>query len=115
MGTRILTNWCGDEGFVTKLGWRFVNDAPKDEQFNHFPAGFYRPTELLKVPYMQDRYANIHGFGDDAFITRGYVYDKYIGEDGGHYVDLICWCEDLDGNIGQEIPATVKLPSRSGK
>ena len=72
----------------------------------------HRPTELLKVPYMQDRYANIHGFGDDAFITRGYVYDKYIGEDGGHYVDLICWCEDLDGNIGQEIPATVKLPSR---
>ena len=40
------------------------------------------------------------------------MYDKYIGEDGGHYVDLICWCEDLDGNIGQEIPATVKLPSR---
>ena len=112
MGTRILTNWCGDQGFVTRLGWRFVNDAPKEAQFNHFPAGFYRPTELLKVPYMKDRYANIHGFGDDAFITRGYVYDKYIGEDGGHYVDLICWCEDLDGNIGQEIPATVKLPSR---
>lgn len=112
LGTRIITNWCGDAGFVTKLGWRFVNDAPKEEQFNHFPEGFYRPTELLKVPYMKDRYANIHGFGDDAFITRGYVYDKYIGEDGGHYVDLICWCEDLDGNIGQEIPATVKLPSR---
>ena len=112
MGTRILTNWCGDQGFVTRLGWRFVNDAPKEAQFNHFPAGFYRPTELLKVPYMKDRYANIHGFGDDAFITRGYVYDKYIGGDGGHYVDLICWCEDLDGNIGQEIPATVKLPSR---
>ena len=77
-----------------------------------YRAFFYRPTELLKVPYMKDRYANIHGFGDDAFITRGYVYDKYVGEDGGHYVDLICWCEDLDGNIGQEIPATVRLPSR---
>lgn len=112
LGTRLITNWCGDEGFVTKLGWRFVNDAPKEEQFNHFPEEFYRPTELLKVPYMKDRYANIHGYGDDTFITRGYVYDKYIGEDGGHYVDLICWCEDLDGNIGQEIPATVKLPSR---
>ncbi|MBE6992303.1 MAG: hypothetical protein E7430_06975 [Ruminococcaceae bacterium] len=115
LGTRLITNWCGDEGFVTKLGWRFVNDAPKEEQFNHFPEGFYRPTELLKVPYMKDRYANIHGYGDDAFITRGYVYDKYVGEDGGHYVDLICWCEDLDGNIGQEIPATVKLPSRGDK
>lgn len=112
LGSRILTNWCGDRGFVTRLGWRFVNDAPKEEQFNHFPADFYRPTELLKVPYMKDRFCNIHGYGDDAFITRGYVYDKYIGEDGGHYVDLICWCEDFDGNIGQEIPATVRLPSR---
>ena len=112
LNSRIITNWCGDAGFVTRLGWRFVNDAPKEKQFNHFPADFYRPTELLKVPYMKDRYCNIHGYGDDAFITRGYVYDKYIGEDGGHYVDLICWCEDFDGNIGQEIPATVKLPSR---
>lgn len=112
LSSRIITNWCGDDGFVTRLGWRFVNDAPKEKQFNHFPEGFYRPTELLKVPYMKDRYCNIHGYGDDAFITRGYVYDKYIGEDGGHYVDLICWCEDFDGNIGQEIPATVKLPSR---
>ena len=115
LGTRIITNWCGDEGFVTRLGWRFVNDAPKDQQFNHFPENCHRPTELLKVPYMKDRYANIHGYGDDTFITRGYVYDKYIGEDGGHYVDLICWCEDLDGNIGQEIPATVRLPSRESK
>lgn len=113
LNARIITNWCGDQGFVTKLGWRFVNDAPKEEQFNHFPADFYRPTELLKVPYMKDRYCNSHGYGDDAFITRGYVVDKYIGEDGGHYVDLICWCEDFDGNIGQEIPATVKLPSRA--
>ena len=112
LNSRIITNWCGDAGFVTKLGWRFVNDAPREKQFNHFPEDFYRPTELLKVPYMKDRYCNIHGYGDDAFITRGYVYDKYIGADGGHYVDLICWCEDFDGNIGQEIPATVKLPSR---
>lgn len=114
LGARIITNWCGDQGFVTRLGWRFVNDAPKDEQFNHFPAGFYRPTELLKVLYMKDRYCNSHGYGDDAYITHGYVYDKYICEDGGHYVDLICWCEDFDGNIAQEIPATVKLPSRNG-
>ena len=113
LNARIFTNWCGDQGFVTKLGWRFVNDAPKDQQYNHFPADFYRPTELLKVPYMKDRYANSHGYGDDAFITRAYVVDKYIGEDGGHYVDLIAWCEDFDGNIGQEIPATVKLPSRT--
>ena len=45
-------------------------------------------------------------------LTGGYRVVSNIGEDGGHYVDLICWCEDLDGNIGQEIPATVKLPSR---
>lgn len=112
LNARIITNWCGDQGFVTSLGWRFVNDAPKDEQFNHFPADFYRPTELLKVPYMKDRFCNSHGYGDDAYITRGYVHNKYIGADGGHYVDLICWCEDFDGNIAQEIPATVKLPSR---
>lgn len=114
LNSRIITNWCGDQGFVTRLGWRFVNDAPKEQQFNHFPADFYRPTELLKVPYMKDRYCNSHGYGDDAYITRGYVCDKYIGTDGGHYVDLICWCEDFDGNIAQEIPATVKLPSRNG-
>ncbi len=112
LGARIITNWCGDQGFVTSLGWRFVNDAPKEEQFNHFPADFYRPSELLKVPYMKDRFCNSHGYGDDAYITRGYVHNKYIGPDGGHYVDLICWCEDFDGNIAQEIPATVKLPSR---
>ena len=40
------------------------------------------------------------------------MYDKYIGEDEGHYVDLILWVEDFDGNIEQECPATVRLPSR---
>lgn len=113
LATRCLTNWCGDKGFVTRFGWRFVNDAEPEKQFNHFPAEYFRPTELLKVPYMKDRFANSHGMGYDAYITRGYVYDKYIGEDGGHYVDLILWVEDFDGNIEQECPATVRLPSRT--
>ena len=112
LATRMITNWCGDSGFVTKLGWRFVNDAKPEDQFNHFPADFYRPSELLKVPYMKDKFVNSHGQGYDAYITKGYVYDKYIGEDGGHYVDMICWVEDFDGNIEQEVPATIKLPSR---
>lgn len=108
---RMLTNWIGDNGFVSRVGWRFVNDIEPERQINKFPADSYRPSKLLLVPGMEGRFLNTHGQGYDAFVIHGYVYNKYADETG-HYADVICWAEDFDGNIAQECDCTVKLPSK---
>ena len=61
---------------------------------------------------MNDRYMEVHGCDGMASITRGYVTDKYT-RFGKHYIDLACWCEDIDGRIWCEGYGTIELPSRS--
>ena len=110
---RNVTNWAGDQGFITKLNWRMVNDFPPELQAQPFPEGFYRESYLLKVPELREKGAHIntHGMAPDCAITKGYVYDKYE-KDGQYYVDLACWCEDLDGNYHTECGITVCLPKK---
>ena len=69
---------------------------------------------LFKVPYLKEAgpFMNTHGIVGGTSISRVYVTDKYVGEDGGHYVDLTGWVKDLEGNIMQELAFTVLLPSR---
>ena len=111
---RMLTNWIGDDGMVSRIGWRLISEREKQDRCNMFPESYDRPSVLLKVPYLKEagKYLNVHGMVNDLVISRGYVYDKYI-KDGRHYVELACWCENLEGDIMQECPATVILPSRS--
>lgn len=110
---RMLTNWCGDEGFLSKIGWRIINNLPNDRQGNRFPENFYRPSYLLKVPFLKEagRYMNTHGQVPDTSISRGYVTDKYV-RDGNYCVELACWCEDIEGNIFAEALAEIILPKR---
>lgn len=110
---RMVTNWCGDAGFVSKVGWRMVNDMPPEDQFNHFPENYFRPSCLLKVPYLKEnsKFLNTHGKCPDCAICKGYVTDKYI-RDNQYFVELACWCEDMDGNIHTESSVEVKLPPR---
>ena len=110
---RNVTNWAGDLGFITKLNWRMVNDYEPELQAQPFPEGFYRESYLLKVPELKAKGAHIntHGMAPDCAITHGYVYDKYE-KDGLYYVDLACWCEDLDGNFHTECGITVRLPKK---
>ena len=112
---RMLTNWCGDDGFVTKVAWRLIYET--GNPFNTFPETWDRPSYLFRVPYLREagRFMNTHGIVGDTSVSRGYVTDKYIGEDGGHYVDLTGWVENLDGDIMQELAFTVLLPSREAK
>lgn len=115
---RTITNWCGDDGFVRKVGWRMVNDYKPEEQFNHFPEDHFRPSWLLKVPYLKEagKFINTHGAGPDCAICKAYVTEKFIDEDtGDHMVMLTAWCEDLDGNIFQECEFSVALPTRDGQ
>lgn len=109
--TRLVTNWMGDDGFLHKMCWKlaFCYDAGE----NVFPAEHDRPGYLLKVPYLreQGKYMNTHGFEGDCSITKAYVCDKYI-KDGKHYVDLVVWCETIEGDIWCECYAVVELPVR---
>ena len=111
---RMVTNWCGDEGFISKIGWRIINNMPPEKQANHFPADYARPSYLLKVPYLKEagKFMNTHGLVPDCSIAKGYVVDKFI-DNNEYFVELSCWCEDLDGNIFTESSVTVKLPSRA--
>ncbi|MBE6992172.1 MAG: MaoC family dehydratase [Ruminococcaceae bacterium] len=110
---RMVTNWMGDDGFVTKVNWRMVNDFPEDKQTNPFPEDFYRPSYFFKVPELKEKGARIstHGAAPDATITGGYIYDKRI-ENGEHLVDIACWGQDLEGHYHTECGITVRLPSK---
>ena len=114
---RLVTNWCGDDGWLLMLAWRleFCMDC-QDGGHNVFPADFDRPSYLLKVPYLrqQGRFMNDHGMVGDVAITKGYVCDKSIDENGRHIVDLVLWCETLEGGIFAEGYAKVVLPTKEG-
>ena len=110
---RNVTNWAGDQGFITRVNWRMVNDYEPELQANPFPEGFYRESYLLKVPELREKgaFINTHGMAPDCAITRGYVYDKYE-KDGAYYVEIALWCEDLDGNYHTECGITLRLPKK---
>lgn len=109
--TRLVTNWIGDEGFLHKICWKLA--FCWEEGKNAFPLEHDRPSYLYKVPYLaeQGRFMLTHGYEGDCSITKAYVCDKYV-KDGKHYIDLVVWCETIDGHIWSECYAVVELPSR---
>ncbi len=112
--TRMVTNWMGDTGWIYKGCWRL--SFGWDEGYNMFPADCDRPSYLLKVPYLreQGKFMNTHGFEGDCAISKGYVCDKYV-RDRHHYVDMVAWCETIDGYIFSENYFVIELPSRKVK
>lgn len=103
---RMLTNYIGDAGSLTRLGWFF---------HQHYPEMRY-PREggeyLDQVPYMKGKACSDHGMEGDTVIAKGYVTDKYINDKGEHIIKLVCWGETLDRRIIQVAPAEAKLPSK---
>ena len=106
---RFLSNYAGDDGFVTSVCWRLAFWPHLGK--NPYPADYDRPSYLQKVPYLKDRYMEVHGCDGMASITKGYVTDKYT-KWGRHYIDLTCWCEDIEGRIWCEGYGSIQLPSR---
>jgi len=106
---RMVTNYIGDAGFVTRVCWRFKQLFK--EMWEDRPGG-----EILdKVPYMKGKGCTRHGAEGDTVIAKGYVTDKYINERGEHIIDLACWAETLDSEIVQVVAASARLPSRQSK
>lgn len=105
---RMVTNYVGDAGFVTRFGWMFQQMYKKMQYPRE--GGEY----LDKVPYMKGRKCDVHGMEADTCIGKGYVTDKHINDRGEHIIDLVCWGETLDNTIIQVVPAAAKLPSRQG-
>jgi len=103
---RMVTNYIGDAGLVTRVCWRFKQFFK--EMWVERPGG-----EILdKVPYMKGKECTRHGAESDTVIAKGYVTDKYINDKGEHMIDISCWGETLDNNIIQIVGASAKLPSR---
>ncbi len=102
---RMVTNYIGDDGWITKLGWRFCQLA---EEMVDIGSG---AEYFNKVPYMKGKYVNHHGATGDCLICRGYVTEKYKTAEGA-LIDLVCWAETLEGDIAQLVYFTVKLPTR---
>lgn len=102
---RMVTNWMGDDGFITGIKWRFQNLF---ECMSHNRPGL---DILDKVPLMAGKYVNRHGMEGDTAICKGIVSAKY--QSGGRaLVDLSCWAETLDGDIIQVVEVTVELPQK---
>lgn len=111
---RMVTNWCGDNGLVSKVNWRMVWEL--DKKINRFPSSCKYPSFLYKVPGMaeKNRFAMYHGMAGDVAICHGYITNKYK-ENSVHYVELVCWAETIEGYITQECLITVQLPSASSR
>lgn len=102
---RMVTNWMGDDGFLTAFKWRFQN------LFQCMSGNEPGRDMLEKVPSMRGRFVNRHGMEGDTAICKGEVTAKYE-KDGRHLVDVTCWAETLDGDVIQVVDATVELLSR---
>lgn len=111
---RMVTNWCGDDGFVSSISWRLGDEPASEEDYwNRWPEGFARESWLLKVPYLKaaGRFMDHHAMAGDLSICKGYVYNKYE-ENGEYFVEMACWAETIEGYITSECRAVVKLPKR---
>ena len=102
---RMITNWMGDNGFITHIGWRFQN------LYKCMSENKPGAEELNRVPGMEGKYVNRHGMEGDTAICKGYVTKKYE-KDGKYYVQMTCWSETFDGDIIQVVDADVELPKR---
>lgn len=105
---RMLTNYVGDAGFVTRIGWVFHQTF--EEMRYPREGGEY----LDQVPYMKGKACTVHPSEGDTVIGKGYVTNKYVNDRGEHIIDLVCWAETLDKRIVQAMPAAARLPSREG-
>lgn len=120
-----VANWMGDDGWLQRLGWVMMENAPGcsdavnyredptrvPNPMNFKPALFDQYPYLTKVPGMQGKYAFQHGMEGDFFITKATVIGKYR-EGDEYFVDLIYWVETLEKYIVEEGNMTVKLPKR---
>lgn len=104
---RMVSNWMGDDGFITGIKWRFQN------LFSCMSQNQPGLSILGKVPSMAGKYVNRHGMEGDTAICKGEVTAKYVKE-GRHLADLSCWAETLDGDVIQVVEVTVELPTRHG-
>jgi hypothetical protein len=107
--TRMVTNYIGDAGLVTRLCWRF-KQVFKEMQLERFQGG----DILDKVPYMKGKICTVHPSEGDTIIAKGYVTDKYINDRGEHTIDISAWAETLDDRIIEAVAFSAKLPSRQG-
>lgn len=106
--TRTITNYIGDAGLVTRIGWMF--------QQSHIEMRYPREggEYLDKVPYMKGKACTVHGSEGDTVIGKAYVTDKYKNEKGEGIIDIVGWGETLDDRIVEVVPASVKLPLKKG-
>lgn len=107
--TRMITNYIGDAGLVTRIAWYF-KALFREMQIEKYQGGEY----LDKVHYMKGKTCTVHPSEGDTVIAKGYVTDKYINDRGEHIIDLTCWAETLDDRIIQVVAASAKLPSNKG-
>ncbi len=105
---RAIMNYIGDNGRLKKLSWAI---GTQDESHLDIPQHPNRVSSFLTVPGMEHCRADIHGEAGDVAINRIVVTNKYV-ENGLHLIDLVWWCETIDGQIFTEGTATVELPSR---
>ncbi|MEQ5807802.1 MaoC family dehydratase [Alteromonas sp. NFXS44] len=107
---RHINNWMGDKGFVQNLRWSIMDPRamalvgktiPENPEAEHF---------LDRVPELKGKHVNTHGLTQDMAIVKSYVYDKYV-ENNKHYIEIVWWIENIEGDIWQEGAATIELPS----
>jgi hypothetical protein len=106
---RMVTNFIGDAGLVTRIRWRFPS------MFNEMQWEPFHGGDILnKVPYMKGKMATVHASEGDTIIAKGYVTDKYINDRGEHTIDISSWAETLDERIIEVVDFSAKLPSKKG-
>ena len=112
---RMMTNWCGDHGWIKNIKWRIMRKTPGYDT----PEYPDNPDSFIKdVPYTADpRIANWyehqqHGLEYSFLLSKGYITRKWE-ENGEHLVEMQWWVSLLFGKVYEEGATIFRLPSRN--
>ena len=114
MAYRMISNWMGDQGWVSNIKWRIMRKTPGYDtpDYPDAPPSFVADVPVSVDPNLENWYDHQqHGLSGDFLITRGYVTKKFE-QNGGHYVELQWWISRLFGKVYEEGVATIRLPSK---
>ena len=115
MAYRMISNWMGDQGWVSNIKWRIMRKTPGYDtpEYPDNPPSFVADVPVSADPNLENWYDNQqHGLEHDLLITRGYVTKKWE-QDGEHFVELKWWISRLFGKVYEEGVATIQLPSKA--
>ena len=111
---RMMTNWCGDHGWIKNIKWRIMRKTPGYDtpEYPDNPESFVKDVPYSADPRLANWYEHQqHGLVGDFLLCNGYITRKWE-ENGEHLVEMQWWVSILFGQVYEEGSTIFRLPSK---